>query len=246
MDNALIVDVVIGVVLLAGLGIGAARGLFKSLMGLVVIVASLVGAVFLAGLLTDPIADMVAPKVEDSIVRQFSEALASARDEAAGSDASAALSELREKLALYGVPVERLDELLGAVSDAARDAGGKAADQATATFREAISATIRAMVRTAVHAVLLLVLYIVLLVVLKLLTRALDHVFDLPVLSTVNGVGGAALGLLEAAVLLYVALYIASHLGVKAVAEHMNDTYLLPLFVNHSPVELIVALIGKF
>ena len=78
-----------------------------------------------------------------------------------------------------------------------------------------------------------------LLIVLKLLTRALDHVFDLPLLSTVNGVGGAAIGLIEAALLLYVVIYIGSRFGVKLITAHADDTYLLPIFLNHSPVELI-------
>ena len=78
-----------------------------------------------------------------------------------------------------------------------------------------------------------------LLIVLKLLTRALDHVFDLPVLSTVNNLGGAAIGLIEAVLLLYVVVFIGSHLGVKLITDHADDTYLLPIFLNHSPVELI-------
>ena len=63
--------------------------------------------------------------------------------------------------------------------------------------------------------------------------------FDLPVLGTANRLGGAAIGLVEAVLLLYVCVYIASLLGVKAVTGHAEDTFLLPLFLNHSPLDLL-------
>jgi uncharacterized membrane protein required for colicin V production len=86
--------------------------------------------------------------------------------------------------------------------------------------------------------VLLLVLYPVLLFVFRLLVQLVDHVFDLPVLGTVNDVGGAVVGLIEAALMLHVAVYIASRFGLALVTENVEGAKLLPIFLNHSPVEL--------
>ncbi len=242
MDNALIIDVVLGVLLVAGAVIGAYRGLFKSLMGFLVVLAALVGAVLLADLLTEPLTGLIAPQVEDAVVKRFSDKLEQTAKEDGTADSRNELSELLEK---YGLPADTLDELTGtlagALSDAASAAKGKAAD----TFRSAISSTVRTLVRGVVHAALVLVLYVVLLIVLKLLTNAIDHVFDLPGLNTLNTLGGAALGLLEAALLLYVVIFAASRFGVKLIAEHADDTYLLAFFLNHSPVEWISALFHK-
>lgn len=241
MDNALIIDGLIVVILLAGALIGAHRGLFKSLMGLVVVVAALFGSVLLAGILADPITDVIAPRVEDAVVRQFSDEL----DKKEQEEETAGRSSLTELLEKYGLSGDALDGVLKPLTEAVQSLTGQAKERAEDAFRSAISASIRKMVYGTVHAVLVLVLYVVLLIVLKLLTRTLDHVFDLPVLGTLNGVGGAALGLLEAALLVYVVVFVTSHLGVRAVTEHAGDTYLLPIFLNHSPVELILSLSGK-
>jgi uncharacterized membrane protein required for colicin V production len=230
---------VIAAVLIAGALIGAHRGLFKSLMGAVVVLAALVGSVMLANILTEPVTDVVAPKVEDAVVSQFSDALDKKEQE------TGERIDLKGLLEKYHISGDVIDKLTRSLSETVQHATGQAKEQAVQSFRGAVSAAIRSMVSGAVHTVLVLVLYIVLLIVLKLLTRALDHVLDAPVLGTLNGAGGAALGLIEAVLLLYAVIYVGAHLGVKAITQHANDTYLLPLFLNHSPVELISSLNNK-
>ena len=235
MDNALVIDGIIAAVLLAGALIGWKRGLFKSLMGLAVVVLALIGSVVVADMLTEPITDFVAPKVEDAVVSQFSDAL----DRSMGSDSPDAQAGLSEMLEQYGVSGDILKPLWDSAASSVFGAISAAKENTVDAFRGSISASIRTLVSGVVHAALVLVLYVVLLIVLKLLTRALDHVFDLPVLSTVNGVGGAAIGLIEAVLLLYVVVFITARLGNGVLTDYADDTYLLPIFLNRSPVELI-------
>lgn len=236
MDNAIVVDGVLAAVLIFGTVYGAHRGLIKSLAGLAAVVAALIGSVMLANLLTEPVTDMVAPKVEDAVVKKFSEALekASGAAASASADGQHTLTELFDQ---YDLPKGLIDGPLAQLTNGMSDAAAGARDKAEASFREAVSPKIRAIVRSTVHTVLVLVLYAVLLIVCKLLLHLVDHVFDLPVLSTVNGVGGAAIGLAETAVLLCVAVNIAVRFGFAPVAEHTDDTHLLPLFLNFSPLE---------
>lgn len=238
MDNALIIDGILAVALLAGALIGWKRGLFKSLMGLAVVVLALIGSVVLADMLTEPVTDFVAPKVEDAVVSQFSDAL----DRSMGSDSPDAQAGLSEMLEQYGVSGDILKPLWDSAASSVFGTISAAKEKAADTFRSAVSASVRAVVSGVVHTVLVLVFYVVLLIVLKLFTRLLDHVFDLPVLSTVNGVGGALLGLLEAAALLFVAVHIADGLGVELVTGHADDSLLLPFFLNRSPIQGIVSI----
>ena len=244
MDNAYVVDGVLAAVMLISALIGAKRGLFKTLMGLVVVVAAMVGAVFLAGLLTGPITDAIAPRMEDQVVSSFSRELDKAQASGTQS-AEAQRDNIREMMEEYHLPTELLDSAFSALSGLTGTVSGAVKEQAANTFRAAVSASIRTLVSGAVRAVVTLVSYIVLLVVLKLLVNLFDHVFDLPVLGTANRLGGAAVGLLEAVVVLYVLIYFGSHLGIKVINDHAHDTILLPLFLNHSPVELLSSIARK-
>lgn len=236
MDNASIVDIVLIAVLLAGAVIGAVRGLFRSLMGLAVVIAAIVGSLWLANLMTEPVTDIVAPKVEDAAVRKFGALFEAAVQEGSGQ----ALESIRELLAQYRIDAGKAEKLLDTTRFSADSE--KMTERAEEAFRNTISDALRKAVRGTVHTVLVLVLYIVLLIVLKLLVRLLDLAFDLPVLSTVNGVGGALLGLLEAAALLFVAVHIADGLGVELVTGHADDSLLLPFFLNRSPIQGIVSI----
>ena len=227
MDNALVIDGVIVVILIAGIVFGAKRGLVKSLMGLLVGAAALVGAVLLADLLTPPVAEVAYPFVENAVIGRLAE-------NGAEASADSRIDELLGSL-------EELDIDAQSVRDLLADAQGAAAEG----YRAAIAEAAREMVVSIVHAALFLLLYIALLIGLKLIVRAIDRVFDLPVLSTLNGVGGAVFGFAEAALLLYALVYIAPRLGVTALTEHANDTYLLPIFLDHSPVELISSITHK-
>lgn len=236
MDNASIVDIVLIAVLLAGAVIGAVRGLFRSLMGLAVVVAAIVGSLWLANLMTEPVTDIVAPKVEDAAVRKFG-ALFEATVQEGSAQARESIEALLEK---YHIGGEKTESLLQAMQSAS--GSDEMTKKAQETFRDTISDALRKAVRGTVHTVLVLVLYVILLIVLKLLVRLLDLAFDLPVLSTVNGVGGALLGLLEAAALLFVAVHIADGLGVELVTGHADDSLLLPFFLNRSPIQGIVSI----
>lgn len=237
MDNAVVIDGVLVIALVVGTVLGAHRGLIKSLMGFLVVVGAFIGAVLLADALTGPITDAVAPKVEDAVVEKFAEVVEKGTEE----DGGAGAYDLTKLLESLGLTYQTVRSIINPLDDA-QDWEAAAKEKAVAAFREVISPTVWSLVRGAVHAALLLLLYIALTVALKLVLRAVDLVFDLPVLSTLNGVGGAVLGFLEAAVLISVALYVGSRLGVKLVTEHMKDTLLLPLFLDRSPIGWISSL----
>ena len=230
MDNASVVDGAIAIVLIAGALIGAKRGLIRSLTGLAVVVVSFLVAAELANALTAPITDVVAPKVEESLVQSFREAL---EREKTDNTLYESFSELLKK---YNVPEERVRTLLAPLRADMGEITGAAQEKVAESFRAAISAGVYAVVRGAVHALLLFVLYVVLRIVLELVLRALDLIFDLPVLNTLNTVGGALLGVISAALLLFVGIHVGLGVGWSALTE-ASDSVLLPLFLALSPID---------
>ena len=61
-------DLLVGVILLACACIKGVKGIYKSLMPLAVIVASVICATFLSAILTEPVTEMVYPIAEDKLI----------------------------------------------------------------------------------------------------------------------------------------------------------------------------------
>ena len=61
-------DMLVGAILLAAAWLGGRRGLYRSLMPLIVTIASVVCAIFVSAALTEPVTDLVYPVVEDMIL----------------------------------------------------------------------------------------------------------------------------------------------------------------------------------
>ncbi|MDD7538488.1 MAG: CvpA family protein, partial [Oscillospiraceae bacterium] len=104
---------------------------------------------------------------------------------------------------------------------------------------DAAGTAARSLVESVVHAVLFLLCFLLLLILLRLLTKLLDHLFELPVLHALNTLGGGVFALLEAAILLYLVLWLAPEFGITFFRDNASDTYLLKFFTTHTPFTLI-------
>ena len=236
MDNALVIDLILAAVLIAGAVVGAARGLFKSLAGLVLVLAALLGASFLTNLLTPPITDAIAPKVEDSMVEHFEASLKSVENALRAGEAESEERSLLESLQRNGLSEETIRAILAPLTAGALNLAEQGEAKAVEAYRSAIHGPVRQMVSGIVRAVVMLVSYPVLLFALRVFVKVFDRLFDLPVLSTLNKAGGAVFGLVETALLLAVVLYVAKQFGVEAVTAHEEDSLLMGLFLGHLPL----------
>ena len=71
MNNGLMIDAVFALVLILGVVFGARRGLFRSFMALAASVLALIGASLLTDALTEPVTDMLMPRLEKSVEEWF-------------------------------------------------------------------------------------------------------------------------------------------------------------------------------
>jgi len=97
-------------------------------------------------------------------------------------------------------------------------------------------------VHSIAYAVLYLLSFLVLFLVLKLLLKPLDLASRLPGLRTLNGLGGAALGLVEATLLLYVAVWVLRKFQLVITPQLIEESMLLRIFTDYSPISLITSL----
>lgn len=242
MNNGLIIDAVFALVLIFGAVFGAKRGLFRSLMALVTILAALIGASLLAEALTPPVTEALMPRVEKSVQEWFDaegrqdgtaqlpvEDAAGMQDEASGAET-----------ADDGV----LQDVSGALERLLRfDFDGAVRDSLRRSAQDAALAAVRTLLASIVRTLLFVLGFLLLTLLLRLLTRGLDRIFDLPVLRTLNTLGGGALGVIESALLLFLICDLAPKLGVTVLTENVGDTYLLAFFMDHTPRSLAAAIL---
>ena len=226
MNNGLIIDGVLVLLLLLSFFVGAKRGLFKSLMGFVVLIAAIVGAAIAANTLTEPITDLVLPAFEEKI----SDWLGVPEELTMGNVASGILSSDSTKNPSFSEWFEKLELFRG---------GDRFVEHLQEKAANAAHLAARSLVESVVHAVLFLLCFLLLLILLRLLTKLLDHLFALPVLHALNTLGGGVFALLEAAILLYLVLWLAPEFGITFFRDNASDTYLLKFFTTHTPFTLI-------
>lgn len=226
MNNGLIIDGVLVLLLLLSFFVGAKRGLFKSLMGFVVLIAAIVGATVAAGRLTVPVTELVLPAFEEKI----SDWLGVPEELTMGNIASGILSSDSTKNPSFSEWFEKLELFRG---------GDRFAEHLQEKTANAAHLAARSLVESVVHAVLFLLCFLLLLILLRLLTKLLDHLFELPVLHALNTLGGGVFALLEAAILLYLVLWLAPEFGITFFRDNASDTYLLKFFTTHTPFTLI-------
>ncbi|MBO4915608.1 MAG: CvpA family protein [Oscillospiraceae bacterium] len=227
MDNVIIVDGVIAVVLIAGAIIGAMRGLIKSLAGLTVLIVALLVSVKLADILADPITDQLTPKIEQTLVKKFTEAVE-------GNGESGGVAELMEK---YGFPEETARSLLEPLEKALKGKSETPGQSLVDRFHDGLDDCLRQIVRGMVHTVILLVSYLLTTLLLKIAVGALDLVFDLPGLSAVNAIGGAVFGLLEAVLIVCALVFAVTSLNIKGLENIPQDKGLIYYFIKFMPFE---------
>lgn len=244
MDNAIIYDLIPAAVLVLGVVIGAKRGLIRSLVGLLAVVAALLGAALVANAAAGPVTESLWPSLEEKMVEKYTADL-DARTERGLSDPDA-LSELAALLERYGVDEDsQLRKLLSELEESLRAAGDNARERTAEASREILISSVKALFGTVVHAAVFLAAFLLLLLLIRLLTGLLDKVFDLPVLSTINGLGGALFGLTEAVLLLFLALWLARRFGYGDRLDALADgTYLVRFFLNNTPHTLISILLN--
>jgi len=223
LTTPVIIDA-IALAVLAGFAVwGACRGLLRTRAGLLVLALSLTGAGFIASALSGPAAKLAAPAIEKRLESRL--------------DAS---FQERFPDEAEPPPLGELLELLG-IDEVCWDAF---ADQVEKTVRDTGASLAAAVIENAAGSMLYGALYVVSFVLLSaalhLLVRMLDAVLRLPGLHGLNAVGGGVAGILEGALLLFLAVWVLRLLGVSFDGE--SGTKFFKFFTEHTPLDALAFL----
>lgn len=224
-----IIDAVVVCVLVGFAFYGAHRGLFRALAGLLAVVLALLGAGLFAKTLAQPAADLLAPAIEKRIEHRVEEAISAPTDR----------PELPESEKTMPERVQALLERMGMDPDTVDNLSSRALEKIQKTGTSLASAVVESMMYSILYGVLFILSFLALLLAFRLLARAFDLVLKLPVLHSLNTLGGAAAGLVEAGLLLFLAIWAARRLGVSFETDFVAATHVLRFFTTNTPLSVL-------
>ena len=218
-------DIVAVAALLVFVIVGAREGLFRSLAGLVIVVVALVGAGMIAATLADPAAKLITPIIEKAITEKVDDAI---------TEKTGKLDTQRTDTG-----VEELMDILGLDEDVRQSIGQRAEESVRSTGASAISAVVESLCRSIIYGVLYIFSFLALSVLLHILAKAMDLLTKLPVIHSLNALGGGAIGLVKGALVLFLAIWALRRLGVSFETEAVAQTHILQFFATHTPLSVL-------
>ena len=231
MTTPVIIDIVVAAVLLGFAVYGGKRGLFRALSGLLAVVVALVGAGIIAATFTTPVTKVVTPLIAGHIEEKLENAMA-----VQSADSGVQMPEvdtedpsaIQDLLAILGLDDEVRSRLAEEVQEKVRDTGASIA-----------AAVVESMARSFIYGTLYILSFAVLLLLMKVLIGAMDLVLKLPLLRGLNTLGGAAVGLVEGALLLFLAVWVLRRLGVSFESEALAEAHILRIFTANTPLGVL-------
>lgn len=234
----LLFDVAIAAILLLFVLRGRSRGLILSLCGLAALLVAFVGASLVAQVGSPMVADALEPKFSAAIEARLEESLL---PEEGTAPAEGQVPTLPEEVPLAGVLdvlrdmglyADLIDAVHKSVSDGMLDAAASAAAAVAAAIAQSVA-----------YLILFLLSFFLITIGWLLLSHALDLVARLPGLHILNQTGGAVFGLLQGAILLFVAAWLVQYLGNLIPEATVEQTHLLKFFLRTTPADLLRGLL---
>lgn len=219
----LVADIAIVVVLIFFAWRGATKGLILTLFSLFAVFVAWFGAKAVVGALAEPVANIIRPSIQMSIEEILEGALPVERIESSPSPSLSLSSQTEEdddaQPASSGsdfTPQEILElldaaNLFSGIRGFLEDAIHDNALTVTTTAAAAVASYLANLIA---NAGLFGLSFLLILLIWYLISRALDLAFRVPILSPVNALGGAILGLTKGVLLMMVVVWLARLCGI--------------------------------
>ena len=146
---------------------------------------------------------------------------------------------IREQDVDEGFAIEDLLALMGLDEDVRNSLASQTQEKIQDTGVSLVMAVVESLAQSILYAALFLVSFVGLTILLKLLIRAMDLVLQLPGLHLVNALGGAVIGLIEGALVLFLAIWVLRRFGVSFETDTVSATHILRFFATHTPLSAL-------
>lgn len=264
--NYLLLDCLILLILLLFALWGRHRGLILSVFSLVALLVAIVGGLVVSKALAPTVTKWVMPLVEDTVVSTVETVIPEEVTEvfdnlAPGETVKDVITELvpegfvpdentslpsMEQIKEYldNADLELPEEVHNFI-DQINDED-IAAIAESRSVEEVVSVAANNVAEVIIRAILFLLTFVLILILWTVLARALDLVSRLPVLNSMNKLGGFIFGLVRGALLLFLVAWVLNHLPTVTEqlipAEIFEETYILKFFLTVKPLEFLATL----
>ena len=208
------IDLVIVGALLLGLGVGAKRGFLQTLGGVAAVVVSFIGAGIAAGALSGTVAKWIRPGLEQKM-------------QSGAISGGSAASMVREA-GYFGETAQRIVDSVGTLVQETKES--------------LVTAVTDGIAQSVAYALVYLAAFVILMLLCRLLLRVLKLAGRLPGLHMLNLLGGGALGLVVAVLLVFFAVWLLQRLQLVITEDMVQQSALLQFFVNRSPMDWLTSL----
>ncbi len=231
---AYILDGAVILVLILAIIIGYKRGFVKALIKLAGCIAAVVLASALSTVLAGGIFDaFIGPKLEQTLVSQIQTADSSTIVTAVEDAMDKMPGIVTNTLQSFGLGTP--EQIVGSIGNAVNDSAETVADVVvTKVFRPIAVLLLRALC--------FFLLFAALMIVVSFVARAISHIFKLPILKQMNGIGGALVGAVEGAVLVLVAVTVVQLIATSSKPDaaitqtDVENTILVSAIANVNPI----------
>ena len=242
--TAIILDILTAAALIAFTVAGAHRGFFRTVAGLLAVILALVGAQLFTSWATPHVSGVLQPAIERRVEKKVDAALGgdTITPQEPQIGASRPDSETQDqKEAEEESEIQRLLRAIGVDEQLFQRLGESAREKVRDTGVTVATAVVQSVAESVIRALLFLLSFAVFLLLLKLLAKVLDLALKLPVLRSMNGLAGAAVGLVEGALAVFLAVWLLRRFGVSFETPAVEGTYLLSFFAKHTPLSALAS-----
>ncbi len=269
MKTAVIIDCIVAAVLFGFLVYGAWRGLFRAVVGLLMVILALTGATFAARELTPVATKLLRPVIENSVTQRVDDAISggsSSQADGSPTEIGDSVTPVKPQVGLdtsedqmastYGGAADssgdssedgaqtrlqagELLKLMGWDDTLTKSLADRAEEKVQETGVSLAMAVVDSVMESFVYMLLFALTFAAAMLLLHLVAKALDVAMKLPGIHFLNGLGGALVGLIQGALLVFLAIWLLRCLHVSFDTETVAQTHLLSFFTSHSPLDLL-------
>ena len=227
----LLYDLAIVVILALFVFLGRKKGFILSLCGLLAIFVAIIGAKICTDLFTPVVTDVIAPRFSAVIEEQINLNLGEKLDQLLVPGSELPDNAITDILRQFGI----YDTFAAAIKNALSAESAKTVADVSAALAREVAELVSSVLIFVVSFLLLSVAWFVLSHVLNLAAK-------LPIIHGLNSLLGGAFGLLQGALLLFLAAWAMRVMGGVIPEEVVAQTYILRFFCNTNPMDLIAGI----